>query len=243
MSVGGRGRASWARNAVAASLTGAAYAALAAWPALLGDPHDWVHDLLRAALAPLVAVAAGYALRRRVPDFRAWCTAVCALVLGAWLAGLTAFQITAAFRARAAQRPSVTVAAVVTGCRTSPGSADPPHSPEPLLRLPLDGTRPHVEPAARRGRGASGRVPSAAARRAGDRRTALGVRTGPRPGPQCPVDLAADGLAADRGHPRDPERRPDGRRDGPGRDGASRELSVEWPATTFTTPAVPGVSR
>ncbi|WP_275461087.1 hypothetical protein [Streptomyces noursei] len=55
--------------AVAALPTGAAYAALAAWPALLGDPHDdWVHDLLRAALALLVAVAAGYALRRTVPD-------------------------------------------------------------------------------------------------------------------------------------------------------------------------------
>ncbi|MGW5121775.1 hypothetical protein ACWEQ8_41075, partial [Streptomyces noursei] len=86
-----------------------------------------MHDLLRATLALLVAVAAGYALRRTVPDFRAWCTAVCALALGAWLAGLTAFQITAAFRA--AQRPSVIVAAVVTDCRTSPGSADPPTPP------------------------------------------------------------------------------------------------------------------
>ncbi len=45
--------------AVAAPLTGAAYAAQAAWPALLGDPHDWVHDLLRATLALLVAVAGG----------------------------------------------------------------------------------------------------------------------------------------------------------------------------------------
>ncbi|MFB6569508.1 hypothetical protein [Streptomyces noursei] len=136
-----------------------------------------MHDLLRAALALLVAVASGYALRRTVQDFRAWCTAVCALVLGAWPVGLTVFQVTAAFRA--AQRPSVTVAAVVTDCRTSPGSAAPPTPPS------------H----------------------------------------SCVVRWTAH------------DRAPSGRRDGPGRDGASRGLGVERPATTVAAPAVPGVSR